>query len=528
MILIVDFGSQTAHLIGRRLRQLGITTEYTNPDEALELIKGFKGDKRDKGENSEKASGSSVSSDTSINGIILSGGPASVFEKGAPTIEKKIFELGIPVLGICYGWQLMAQLLGAKVEEATKEYGPETLTIQKSNGILQALPKKKFTVIVSHGVSVLSLPKDFENLATTRSVEFSAVENSKAQLYGVQFHPEATHTEYGLDILRNFAQICNEEMKILSLDPQKIIDEIKQTVGNNKVIAAVSGGVDSTVAAYLIGKAIGPNLIPVYVDSGLMRIGTDQHVEYIFKDLVHANLVIINARKRFLDSLKGVTDPEQKRKIIGRLYIDIFQEVADLHKDTTFLGQGTIYSDVIESKGSKHASHIKSHHNVGGLPKELKLKLLEPNRNFYKDEVREIGRLAGLPEEVVMQQPWPGPGHAVNIMGEVTEKRLAQVMQADEIVVEEMKKAGLYEAVFECFAVMTGSFSTAVKGDGRVYAEVVAIRSYDSTDIMTADWSRIPHEVLAKMSSRIVNEVPDVSRVVYDITSKPPATMRWE
>ncbi len=533
MILIVDFGSQTAHLIGRRLRQLGIKTEYVSPEEALAFIESAKRDKRDtrnKGK-TKQTSGSSVSSvpsDTSINGIILSGGPASVFEKGAPLIDKKIFSLGIPILGICYGWQLMALLLGAKVEEATKEYGPEILNVKTQKGVLTNLPKKNFSVIVSHGVSVLTLPKDFENLASTRSVEFSAVENTKSLLYGIQFHPEAAHTEYGQEILKNFVEICNEKLEPISLDPEKIISDIKKIVGPNKVISAVSGGVDSTVAAYLTGKAIGRNLIPVYVESGLMREGTDKLVKYIFKELIDSNLVIIDARKRFLDSLKDVTDAEQKRKTIGKLYIDIFQEVASLHKDATFLGQGTIYSDVIESKGSKHASHIKSHHNVGGLPKDLKLKLLEPNRNYYKDEVREIGRLAGLPEEIVMQQPWPGPGHAVNIMGEVTEKRLRQVMQADRIVVEEMKKAGLYEAVFECFAVMTGAYSTAVKGDERVYAEVVAIRSYESVDVMTASWSKIPYEVLASMSSRIVNEVPDVSRVVYDITSKPPSTMRWE
>ena len=317
-------------------------------------------------------------------------------------------------------------------------------------------------------------------------------------------------------------------MKSISLDPEKIIAEIKETVKDKKVICAVSGGVDSTVAAFLIGKAIGANLIPVYVDSGLMRQGTDEHVAAIFSKQIRSDLVIIDAKKRFLKELKGVTDSEQKRKIIGRLYVEIFQDVAAQHPEASFLAQGTIYSDVIESKGSKHASHIKSHHNVGGLPEKMQLKLLEPLRNFYKDEVREIGRKAGLPQDLVMQQPWPGPGHAVNIMGEVTEKRLSQVMQADQIVVGEMKKAGLYNQVFECFAVMTGAYSTAVKGDFRVYAEVVAIRSYDSVDIMTAQWSKIPYEILARMSSRIVNEVPDVSRVVYDITSKPPATMRWE
>ena len=505
MILIVDFGSQTAHLIGRRLRQIGVTVAYTHPEDAIDDIKKHK-----------------------PTGIILSGGPSSVYDKGAPTISKAVFKAGVPILGICYGWQIMAKLLGGTVKNTSKEYGPETITIQSKTGIFAKLPKKSFQVYVSHGDSVITLPKDFRATATTRTVAFTGVVNDHARLYGVQFHPEAYHTEYGLEVLRNFAMICGEHLEILQLDPQQIINDIKTTVGRQKVICAVSGGVDSTVAGFLIGKAIGRNLIPVYVESGLMRADTAERVKYIFSKLIRSKLVIIDARKRFLTSLKGITDPEQKRKIIGSLYVDIFQDIAKKHSDAGFLGQGTIYSDVIESKGSKNASHIKSHHNVGGLPKDMKLKLLEPNRNYYKDEVREIGRLAGIPEEIVMQQPWPGPGHAINIMGEVTEKRLAQVMQADQIVTEEMHKANLYDKVFECFAIMTGSYSTAVKGDARVYAEVVAVRSYDSIDIMTAEWSRIPHEVLAKISSRIVNEVPDISRVVYDITTKPPATMRWE
>ncbi len=505
MILIVDFGSQTAHLIGRRFRQIGIAAEYVNPEDASEAIKNLK-----------------------PTGIVLSGGPSSVYAEGAPVISKDVLNLAIPILGICYGWQLMAKLLGGSVENTTKEYGTEVITVTKGVGVLHNLPKKRFSVIASHGDSVTSLPKGFEATATTRSVAYTSVANVDKKLYGVQFHPEANHTEYGLDILQNFAAICNETSKPFKLDPKKITNEIKKKVGNKKVICAVSGGVDSSVAAFLIGKAVGENLIPVYVDSGLMRAETDTRVKYIFTKLIKANLIIVDAKKRFLDKLKGVTDPEEKRKIIGKLYVDIFQKEAEKHQDAAFLGQGTIYSDVIESKGSKHASHIKSHHNVGGLPKDMRLELLEPNRIYYKDEVRELGRLAGLPEEIVMQQPWPGPGHAVNIMGEVTEKRLSQVIAADQIVIEEMQKAQLYERVFECFAIMTGAYSTAVKGDERVYAEVVAIRSYDSIDIMTAEWTRIPHEVLSRMSSRIVNEVPDVSRVVYDITTKPPATMRWE
>jgi GMP synthase (glutamine-hydrolysing) len=381
---------------------------------------------------------------------------------------------------------------------------------------------------MSHGDTVTKLPRGFIAVGSTKQVRFSAVINEKAQLFGVQFHPEADHTEHGVTLLKNFALLCSESLTPFVLDPNDIIQSVKDAVGKQKVICAVSGGVDSTVAAFLIGKAIGNNLIPVYVDSGLMRPDTDKRVHHIFMKLIQANLVVVSARARFLHALKGITDPEVKRKIIGKLYVEIFQEQAAKHKDASFLGQGTIYSDVIESKGSKHASHIKSHHNVGGLPKDMKLALLEPLRNFYKDEVRELGRLAGLPDEIVGEQPFPGPGYAVRVRGEVTRSRLEQVKLADRIVVEEMKAAGLYHKVFQCFAVMTGAYSTAVKGDGRVFAEVVGIRAYESKDIMTSQWSRLPYEILATMSSRIVNEVPGVSRVVYDITTKPPATMEWE
>ncbi len=505
MILIVDFGSQTAHLIGRRLRQIGVKVEYVHPEDAVEQAIKLK-----------------------PNGIILSGGPASVYDKDAPMITKEIFEQNLPILGICYGWQIMAKLLGGKVKNTSKEYGPEKITINNAIGVLDKLPKKPFQVYVSHGDSVITLPKGFEATASTKTVAFTAVENTAKKLYGVQFHPEVHHTENGLEVLRNFAMICNETLEILSLDPKKLIEEIKETVGRQKVICAVSGGVDSTVAAFLIGKAIGKNLIPVYVESGLMRNDTEERVKYIFSKLVKSDLVIIDARKQFLKALKGITDPEQKRKIIGKMYVDIFDNVAKKHSEAAFLGQGTIYSDVIESKGSKHASHIKSHHNVGGLPKNMKLKLLEPVRNFYKDEVREIGRLAGLPEEVIMLHPFPGPGYAVRIRGEVTKERLEQVKIADEIVLEEFMNADIYNRVFQCFAIMSGAFSTAVKGDARVFAEVVAIRAYESVDVMTSSVADVPYTVLQAIASRIVNEVPHVSRVVYDITTKPPATMEWE
>lgn len=505
MILVIDFGSQTAHLIGRRLRQLGVEVGYAYPEDALSSIKIQK-----------------------PNGLIFSGGPNDISHDASLSIDTKVLALGIPVLGICYGWQLIAYLLGGTVEHSKKEFGPEDIIFDTQPGIF-ALPKKQFTAIMSHGDTVTKLPKGFTAVGRTKHVAYAAVMNKDKNLYGIQFHPEADHTQYGLELLKNFAKdVCGETLSPMSLSPNNIIASIKETVGNKKVICAVSGGVDSTVTAYLIGKAIGKNLIPVYVDSGLMRPETDQRVKYIFTKLIHANLIVIDAKKRYLDTLKGITDPEEKRKAIGKLYIDVFNEVAKKHADASFLAQGTIYSDVIESKGSKHASKIKSHHNVGGLPDNVPFQLLEPMRNYYKDEVRELGRLAGLPADVVNQQPFPGPGYAVRIRGEVTEKRLAQVIIADSIVVEEMKRAGLYETVFQCFSVMTGAFSTAVKGDGRVFAEVVAIRAYESRDIMTSRWAHIPYEVLERMSSRIVNEVPNISRVVYDITTKPPATMEWE
>ena len=505
MILIVDFGSQTAHLIGRRLEDMGIRREIVDPEDASAAIKRLK-----------------------PQGIILSGGPSSVYEKGAPTIDRQIFNLHIPILGICYGWQLMAHLLGGTVKPSKKEYGPTQLEIEQTARLFSGVDSHS-TVWMSHGDSVTKAPEGFAIIAKTEKVKLGAMVNKEKNMYGIQFHPEVEHTTFGTEILHNFVtHICKLKTKKTEIDIESIIASIREKVGKGNAICAVSGGVDSTVAAALIAKAIGKKFYPVYVESGLMRIGTKEEVLNIFKKHIGVKPIIVEAKKLFLSELKGVTDSEQKRKIIGRLYIQIFEEELKKLRGITHLAQGTIYSDVIESKGTKHASKIKSHHNVGGLPEEMKLELLEPLRTFYKDQVRLIGLKIGLPPDVVNKQVFPGPGQAIRIMGEVTEERLTRQQQADAIVIEEIRRADLYEKVYMSFSIMTNTFSTAVKGDGRSFMEVVGLRIIESKDIMTTNWARIPYDILQTISSRIVNEVPNVSRVVYDITTKPPATMEWE
>lgn len=505
MIYVVDFGGQTAHLITRRLKDLGVESSLVDPDDCLRVCLKSR-----------------------PQGLILSGGPASVYEIGAPTIDPKIFSLNIPILGICYGWQLMAHLLGGEVESGDKEYGPTILTISKFDSLFYGLPN--FTkVIESHGDTVKKVPYGFVITAKTETVKFAAVENKIKKFYGVQFHPEAHHSEHGSEMLMNFAtRICNLSLHPQKLNVEEMISEIKEKVGNKKVIGAFSGGTDSAVAGALVAKAIGKNFVPFFVDSGLMREETIGRIEKDFPKVLNVPVEIISARDLFLTRLKGVTDPEEKRKKIGALYIELFEREMKKHKDVKYLLQGTTYADFIHSQGSKRSAHIKSHHNVGGLPKNMKLKLLEPLRYYYTDQVREIGVKIGLPRDMVYQQPFPGPGHAVRIVGEVTKERLAQQVQADGIVVSELRKSGWYKKVFQCWSIMTGTNSTAVKGDSRFYGEVVAVRIVNSKDRMSAEIARIPFEILEKIASRIVNEVPDVSRVVYDITSKPPATMEWE
>lgn len=509
MIVVIDFGSQTAHLIARRIKELGVPVSIITPDKVSSLHL------------------------QEPQGIILSGGPASVYEDNAPTIDPSIFSMGIPILGICYGLQLMSHLGGGKVIQGRKEYGPVKveLTMRGKESLIAKNIPSKFTVWMSHGDEIVKVPTGMKTFGKTKNMKFALVGDVKKKIYGLQFHPEVEHTEFGLEFLRNFLGVCGITVGSHTVNPAILIKGIKEIVGDGYVLGAVSGGVDSTVAAVLTAKAIQDHFFPIYVDNGLMRPDTREHVEKIFKH-IGVRPLIIDVKREMLILLSGIKDPEEKRKIIGRHYIEVFERELDKLEGKgirpEFLMQGTIYSDVIESKGTKHSDKIKSHHNVGGLPKHMRLKLLEPVREFYKDEVRAIGKKLELPSEFIYKQPFPGPGFAIRIRGEVTQKRLSQLEKADRIVLEELSRAKLLDKVFLSFPVLTGAYSTAVKGDGRSFSEVVALRIVESNDVMTSTWARIPYDVLQIMSSRIVNEVPDISRVVYDISTKPPATMEWE
>jgi GMP synthase (glutamine-hydrolysing) len=505
-IIVLDFGGQYCHLISRRIRDLGVYSEVklasTTKQELLKI--------------------------SNLKGIILSGGAASVYDKSAPKLDSKILRLQIPILGICYGHHLIAQLDKGQVMTAKAgEYGVTDLKINKPGKLLKGLEKTE-KVWMNHKDIVKSLPKDYLIIASTKHSRIAVFANDKDKIYGVQFHPEVTHTENGKKILKNFViDICHAKREWdASHIIQNIKQEIKETIGNRKAVIALSGGVDSSTAAILAKDVIGKNLIAVYVDTGMMRYKETEFMEKTFAR--HGlNLKIVHAEDRFFKALKGVVEPEKKRKIIGKLFIDIFDEVA-VKENAKVLIQGTIYSDRIESGITKHSSTIKSHHNVGGLPKEMKLELYEPLRNLYKDEVRKLAIKVGLKKDIVKRHVFPGPGLAVRIIGEITPQKAEVVRKSSYIVEQELKKANLYEKVWMAFTVFLSIKSVGIQGDARSYKNPLVVRIIESKDAMTANFSKIPYEILERISTRITNEISEVNRVVYDISNKPPATMEWE
>ncbi|MCG3181659.1 MAG: GMP synthase [glutamine-hydrolyzing] [Phycisphaerae bacterium] len=508
-IAVLDFGSQTAQLIARRIREQNVHSELLRPDiPAADL----------------KARG--------VSGIVLSGGPASVYVQGAPDCDAGIFDLGVPVLGICYGMQIGVQKLGGVVEPTpSREFGRTKLTMLEAEGLLAHLPDES-TVWMSHGDQVQRVGPDFVPLATTGTCPVAAVRHRSRPFYGVQFHPEVTHTAFGTQILRNFVYDvcgCTGAWQMGSFIEQQV-ESIRARVGDAKVICGLSGGVDSAVVAALIHRAIGDQLVCIFVDNGLLRKNEAELVEATFRGHFHLDLRVARAGERFLGRLKGVTDPQEKRRIIGHEFIEAFNAEAKTIANAKFLAQGTLYPDVIESGASVggKADVIKGHHNVWGLPADMKFELIEPLRDLFKDEVRIVGEHLGLPEEIVWRHPFPGPGLAVRILGEITEPRLAMLRDADEIVIEEIRAGNLYRSIAQAFAVLLPISSVGVMGDGRSYDYTIAVRAVETRDFMTADWVRMPYEVLAVIANRIINEVRGVNRVVYDLSSKPPATIEWE
>ena len=506
-ILVVDFGAQYAQLIARWVREAHVYSEIVSRETPVADLLARR-----------------------PAGIIFSGGPKSVHVEGAPSIDPSIYGAGVPILGICYGAQLVAQQLGGQVARTDQgEYGRTTLDLTgRPSALFQELPATQ-DVWMSHGDSITAAPPGFTVTAQTAAVPVAALEDSARQIYGVQFHPEVAHTARGQEILKHFLYDvcgCRPTWTRVSII-EHAVEAIRAQVGASRLLCGLSGGVDSSVAAALVHKAVGDQLTCVYVDTGLMRAGESEQVEETFRRQFGVDLVHAKAADRFLEALDGVDDPERKRKAIGETFIRVFEEVATDYEDAGFLVQGTLYPDVIES-GTKDAAKIKSHHNVGGLPEDMQFELVEPLRNLFKDEVRAVGEELGLPEDMVWRQPFPGPGLAVRIVGTVTPERLEILRQADAIVVEEIKKAGLHRELWQAFAVLIAVRTVGVMGDERTYAYPIVIRAVTSDDAMTADWARLPYELLDRLSSRIINEVPGVNRVAFDITAKPPGTIEWE
>ena len=508
-IIVLDYGSQYNQLISRRIREIGVFSELK----------------------SHKITAAEVREINPV-GIVLSGGPNSVYEEGSFDIDPEIFELGIPILGICYGMQLLTHKLGGKVVPAgdagNREYGQSELNLAESSALFEGTPDKQL-VLMSHGDAVTEIPADFVRTGTSADCPYASIENPDKKIYGIQFHPEVRHSVHGYDILRNFAlTICGAKGD-WTMDNfiEMQIKQIREKVGDKRVLLGLSGGVDSSVVGVLLQKAIGDQLICIFVDHGLLRKGEADQVMDMLGGKFGLNIVKADATKRFLDKLAGVSDPEQKRKIIGNEFVYVFDDEASKLTDVNFLAQGTLYTDVIES-GTDTAQTIKSHHNVGGLPEDMQFELIEPLNTLYKDEVRALGTELGMPDHIVWRQPFPGPGLAIRVMGEITEEKLETVRESDAILREEIAKAGLDRDIWQYFTVNTGVRSVGVMGDGRTYDYTIAIRAITSIDGMTADFAKIPWEVLQKISVRIVNEVDHVNRIVYDITSKPPATVEWE